>query len=160
MTAQIHEGLIIDGKVTSMACCPSFPEEHPRIYELSPDEALRDEGSLFYQCSNCWRGYRGTWEIKNERFYLVRLNGRFQLRGSTPVLADWFSGILRVPMGEILVYVHMGFGSVYEQELHIKVENGVVVMARTIDNHKPRRVCRILSCFLRHAARAVCSFWR
>jgi hypothetical protein len=28
----------------------------------------------------------------------------------------------------------MGYGSVYEQELHIKIDNGVVVKTRTIDN--------------------------
>jgi hypothetical protein len=65
---------------------------------------------------------------------LVGLRGRFQLRNGTPVLADWFSGVLRVPKGERLQYVHMGYGSVYEQELHIKIDNGVVVKTRTIDN--------------------------
>jgi hypothetical protein len=28
----------------------------------------------------------------------------------------------------------MGFGSIFEQELHIKIENGVVVKWRVIDN--------------------------
>jgi len=28
----------------------------------------------------------------------------------------------------------MGFGSVYEQELHIKIENGKVVNSRVVDN--------------------------
>lgn len=23
----------------------------------------------------CWRGYKGTWEIKNERLYLIDLDG-------------------------------------------------------------------------------------
>ncbi len=34
----------------------------------------------------------------------------------------------------MLQYVHMGFGSVFEQELHIKIENGIVVKSRVIDN--------------------------
>jgi hypothetical protein len=56
------------------------------------------------------------------------------LRGKEPLLADWFSGILRVPKGEILQYVHMGFGSVFEEELHIKIAKGEVVASRIIDN--------------------------
>jgi len=27
MTAQFHEGLILDGERTSMACCPDLPED-------------------------------------------------------------------------------------------------------------------------------------
>lgn len=35
----------------------------------------------------------------------------------------------------MLHYVHMGFGSVYEQELHISIEQGVEVRSRVIDTH-------------------------
>jgi hypothetical protein len=34
----------------------------------------------------------------------------------------------------MLQYVHMGFGSVFEQEIHIKIEKGVVVRSRVVDN--------------------------
>jgi hypothetical protein len=134
VTAQIHERLVLDGEQTSMAFCPPLPEGHPRIYEPRPDEAVRDERDFILTSTACWRGYQGTWEIKDGRFYLVGLRGRFQLRDGDPIPADWFSGVLRVPKGEELQYVHMGFGTVYEQEVHIKIENGVVVSTRTIDN--------------------------
>ena len=143
MTAQIKELLIIDGHKTRMAFCPPVPVEHPRIHERSPDEILRDESRIL-DSTTCWRRYVGTWEIKDERFFLADLHGRFQLRGSTPVFADWFSGILRAPIGEILQYVHMGFGSVHERELLVEVKNGVVVKYRTIDNRKRRGGLRIL----------------
>jgi hypothetical protein len=51
-----------------------------------------------------------------------------------PLLADWFSGMLRVPIGEMLLYVHMGFGSVYAREIHIRVERGHVTGRRIYDN--------------------------
>lgn len=130
MTAQIHERLILDGEETSMAFCPPLPDGHPRIYEPSPDDV---EGGIL-RSTACWRGYQGTWEIKEGRFYLVGLRGRFQLRDGDPIQADWFSGVLRVPLGKQLQYVHMGFGTVYEKEVHIKIENGVVAGTRTIDN--------------------------
>src|SRR5215813_12434892 len=59
---------------------------------------------------------------------------RLKLVGTKPLLADWFTGILRVPRCEMLAYVHMGFGSVYEQELHIHVERGRVTGTRVYDN--------------------------
>lgn len=49
-------------------------------------------------------------------------------------MADWFSGVLRVPQGELLRYVHMGFGSVYERELHISIDKGLVVSTDVILN--------------------------
>jgi hypothetical protein len=134
MTAQIREQLIIDGEETSMAFCPPLPEDHPRVFEPGPDKVVGDAADIFLFSTACWRGYQGTWEIKGGRFYLVALCGRYQLRPGDPVLADWFSGILRVPKGERILYVHMGFGSVYEQELHIKIEKGEVVTTRVIDN--------------------------
>ena len=88
----------------------------------------------FFRSSACWRGYQGMWEIKDGRFYLAAIDGLYQLRDGDPILADWFSGVLRVPRGEVIQYVHMGYGSVYEEELHIKIEQGMVVDTRVIDN--------------------------
>jgi hypothetical protein len=134
MTAQIHEELIFDGEEVSMAFCPPLPRNHPRVVENDWNEAAREDwrGVLF--STACWRGYQGTWEIRDARFYLTALRGRFRLRGEGPLLADWFSGVLRIPKGKVLQYVHMGFGSVYEQEVHVKVEKGVVTATRVIDN--------------------------
>jgi len=134
MTAQVHERLILDGEETSMAFCPPLPDGHPCIYEPEPDEALSDEAKFILSNTACWRGYMGTWEIKDGRFYLRDLRGRFQMRDGGPILADWFSGVLRVPKGKRLSYVHMGFGSVYEEEIHIKVKSGLIVARRVIDN--------------------------
>jgi len=50
-----------------------------------------------------------------------------------PILATWFSGELRIPEGECVHYEHMGFGSVYERELSIKIDRGIVVMSRHIE---------------------------
>jgi hypothetical protein len=124
MTAQVHERLIFNGQQTSMAFCPPIPEGHPRI-------SKRKKAVLN---TACWRGYQGTWEIKDGRFYLVALRGEYGLRKGAPLLADWFSGILRVPKGRILQSVHMGFGTVFEEELHIKIEKGRVIATRVIDN--------------------------
>jgi hypothetical protein len=129
MTAQVHENLIYNGRKTSMAFCPPLPENHPRVV---PDAGT--DGSGMFLTTACWRGYIGTWEIKRGKFYLVSLEGGYKVIGGEPIFAEWFTGVIRVPTGRILQYVHMGFGSVYEKEVHIKIKKGVVVKSRTIDN--------------------------
>jgi hypothetical protein len=131
MTAQIHERLIFDGEETSMACCPPLPEGHPRIVEASGEER-EDRSDFLLGSTACWRGYEGTWEIRDGRFYLVGLRGRYRLTGGEPLFADWFTGFLRIPRGKMLHYVHMGFASVYEGETHVLIERGMLRNVREI----------------------------
>jgi hypothetical protein len=132
MTAQVHEKLIYEGEELSMTYCPLLPLDDPRIRILSEDEFDHSNPIVF--STACWRGYIGTWEIKDGKFYLVDLVGRYEMVEEQPMHADWFSGVIRIPRGEILQYVHMGFGSVYEEELHVQIEKGMVVESSTIDN--------------------------
>ena len=91
MTAQIHENLRYEGEDLSMAFCPELPEqEHPRI-------VFREEGDFdgIYDSTACWRRYQGSWAIVEDRFFLVRLEGAFELVGDDPLFAGWFSGVLR-----------------------------------------------------------------
>ena len=82
----------------------------------------------------CWRGYIGTWEIKDDKFYLKKIDGAVRLAKKEPIQATWFTGVLRIPQGKELHYVHMGFGSIYERDLLIKIQEGVVVDQKVIDN--------------------------
>lgn len=50
------------------------------------------------------------------------------------VRADWFSGMLRVPKGKRLQYVHMGYMSTYEYELTFEVDKGNVIEAKEFSN--------------------------
>jgi len=138
MTAQVHEIIIINGEKSSMAFCPPVPFL-PGIVKMRTNEEINEDIRNFkvdsiVRTTACWRGYVGTWEIKDNKFYLKELAGCFQLVKNEPVHATWFTGVLRVPQGKILHYVHMGFGSIYEKELHIKIVAGDVTDQRTIDN--------------------------
>ncbi|GAP62533.1 hypothetical protein ARMA_0956 [Ardenticatena maritima] len=132
MTAQVHEKLIYEGEELSMAFCPPLPEDDPRIKQRTLEELQACDPII--TSTACWRGYIATWEIKNGKFYLVDIEGRYKLTTDTPIFADWFSGVLRIPLGNMLHYVHMGFASVYEEELYIKIEKGVVVATKRVDN--------------------------
>ena len=103
---------------------------------VDDEEARRSSPFVF--STACWRGYVGTWEIRGDKFYLVKLVGRFRLVGTEPLFADWFSGVLRIPRGKMLQYVHMGFGSVFEEEVHIKVDRGMVAESRVISNREKK----------------------
>lgn len=136
MTAQIHERLILDGEQTSMASCPDLPRDHPRLLQRSSEAALANgEDSILFSTA-CWRGYQGTWEIEDDVLYLVDVRGGWILRGEGRLEADWFSGELRVPRGELLNYIHMGFASTYEEELILTIEEGAVVDRQVIDNRR------------------------
>lgn len=136
MTAQIHESLFLDGEQTSMACCPPIPEDHPRVLSFGHEAAMARNPDSFIFSTACWRGYLGTWGIMEDKLFLLKVVGVHELDGEEPLLADWFSGELRVPRGELLQYHHMGFASVHEQELIITIEKGQVTERRLIDNRE------------------------
>ena len=86
----------------------------------------------------CWRGYVGEWEISADRLYLVGVEGMLNdgteatLETIFPgfpdrVFAHWYSGTIRLPQGKLLDYVHMGYASVYERDLLLTIENGVLI---------------------------------
>ena len=52
--------------------------------------------------------------------------------------ADWFSGELVIPKGKMLYYEHMGYASVYEMELNIKIDDGIITEIQKYDNSKTR----------------------
>lgn len=146
-TAQVAEELIYDGHEHSMFSCPGIPENNPRIHKFSDEEIKSNEvkqprqGGIFFPdmiifSTACWRNYIGTWEIKDDRLYLTRVRGIYELIGEEPLFADWFSGDIRIPIGKQLEYVHMGFSTVYEKDIILQIKKGVVVKTEVIDNMK------------------------
>lgn len=135
MTAQAGERLIFKGEETWMAAEPLNQYLHNRndINFVSPSTA-------------CWRGYYGQWEIKNNKLYLIELKAYLQgyrevgldylFPGQNTVFANWFSGKIRIPQGEMLDYVHMGYASLYERDLILVFENGLLTNEFVVDNEE------------------------
>lgn len=138
MTAQAGEVLYIKKKKYAM-----FTEPLNSYFAL----AKIDPGFEMPHTA-CWRGYIGTWRITGNRLFLVGLEG-YQADGGHadvraifpdtegPVLAGWYTGELRCPLGEMLHYVHMGYGSTYEKDLLIEISSGYVKKIRTRKNAVP-----------------------
>ncbi|HGM7098331.1 TPA: hypothetical protein ACKQAS_002999 [Stenotrophomonas maltophilia] len=132
MTAQAHEFLYIDGEKRTMMSCPDFPVGSLGITEES------EPGDGVWNTTACWRKYVGTWVLEDGDLYLKKIEGRYRLNEPGLLFAHWFSGTLIVPDGELLEYVHMGFGSQYEREIHITISEGSVTDTSIIDNRAKR----------------------
>jgi hypothetical protein len=126
-----------------MNVCP-LKEDHPRIRPRRPDEK-EAPASPYIHSTACWRGYVGTWEIRDKRLYLVELRGRLVLDGDGPLFADWVDQMLVVPQGRLVQYVHMGFESQYESELWIKIVGGIETERESIEGGLQSLIDRLLA---------------
>ena len=135
MTAQISERLIYESHQLSMCTNP-----------LSLYFAMGGDSPNFeYNCTALWRGYVGTWEIVDGRLYLIELHGTLEggeeasvatifPEYTDRVFAHRYSGTLRIPQGNLLNYVHMGYGSTYERDMFLEFEKGVIKNTRVRQN--------------------------
>jgi hypothetical protein len=127
MTAQITDVLHYENQKLSMCTLP-----------LSVYFSLTTEPEFEVECTALWRGYIATWEIKDNRLYLIDIHATFKngenvtlgtLFPSYPkrVFAHWYSGKIRAPKGGLIDYVHGGFASKYEQDLIFQIKKGEVI---------------------------------
>lgn len=136
-TAQQPDVLVVDGKLYPLYANPleeffKTEKSRPR-FQIAPNT----------MSSGNWRGYVATWTIEDKTLFLIKIDSWIcsggdkascrkvnlknlfgkQLIGGR-VKATWVSGDLKVPDGELLQYVHMGYGSVYERELFFRINAG------------------------------------
>lgn len=136
MTAQVSETLTYLGQVLRL-----FDEP------LRPWLAKRRNKHIRFKrrSTACRRGYVGSWEIIDDRLYLVRIVGNFpdgraitigELFPDSPdkVFASWFTSELRCPTGRLLEYVHSGYSRIYERDVLLRFQDGVLVERRTVIN--------------------------
>ncbi|MBT7788626.1 MAG: hypothetical protein HN757_07080 [Calditrichaeota bacterium] len=125
MTYQLHENIIYDGKDLSMTTCPKVPLDHPRVIELT-DEELFASGRPRVISSNCWRGYLGSWEIKNGRLYLIKLDRNLKLKGDEPLFADWVSEELNIVVDYAFEGLRSGTGPGNKSK-RVSIKNGLLI---------------------------------
>ncbi|MCE5193873.1 MAG: hypothetical protein LLF28_00195 [Nitrospiraceae bacterium] len=140
-TAQIPDYIVYKGETLSIFSNPLesyFSTKNPR------------PNSLFvFSCTACWRGYVATWKIEDGYLYLTKISegtcgsdskeipiSKIFHEQKAPIKAVWFNGTLRIQQGKLLQYIHMGYGSVYEKELLLTIENGRLIREEIIDNTK------------------------
>lgn len=149
-TAQQSEKIFINGKKYNMLSCPLEADNIMRdiIKKIKPADIVTN--------TSLWRGYVGYWSIKNNTLYLDSLHFEIEdfeaeyfvtktiipknesafsaYKDKFGIKASWFSGELRVIQGQLLMYVHMGFGSTFEKEKFLTVNKGTVTHSRKVKN--------------------------
>ena len=125
MTTQVKERIIIDREKYPLLNALSLPEDETKIKQKEGPISTR---------SSCWRGYVGTWEIKDDKLYLIDFSsGKYDVLVNLPILADWISGTAKVATGEVKASSSWDIET-YETETHLTFENGLVVKTENIKN--------------------------
>lgn len=122
MTAQFRDTLRYNGQQYSLATEPL----HPYLQAMDIDYPSTSTAN--------YRGYIASWEIKDDKLYLIKLiipslvpemtREEDLFPGKNRTFAEWYTGKLRIPHGKLLDYVHQGYGSFYEKELYLRFLNG------------------------------------
>lgn len=131
MTEQIQELLMYNNRTYTMDALPLTPY-------------LQKKGISFTsQSTACWRGYIATWEIKNDKLYLIGLEGylknhkQVNLRYLFPfrkrVFARWFSGEIQIMWSAVERYAENDTESMPE-ELLLEFRNGRLIKNRQLAN--------------------------
>ncbi|MBM4153329.1 MAG: hypothetical protein FJ220_07405 [Kiritimatiellaceae bacterium] len=142
-TAQYPDKLLYDGKEYGLHTNPM--EQYFRAYpEKKPSDGVRS--------SALWRGYVATFEIKTNTLILkdievmvwsenCRLTSWKSVKdrivtNGEDLVVDWFTGLLVLPYGETVKYVHMGYDSTYENYIVLEVKAGSITGERKFDYHQ------------------------
>ena len=133
MTAQLHENVIYEGQAVSMFSFPAFPEDHPRIIELT-DKQIWAKGEPRRVSSNCWRGYIGSWEINEDKLYLLKLERDYELKGDEPLFAEWITAELQIIMDSDFPELRAGLVG-GEKIRVVKVKDGLVAESHMVQSH-------------------------
>lgn len=127
MTIQDPEMIFWDNKNHAMWTEPLAP--------LVSARGIKDIFKVTSSC--CWRGYHGSWAVLEDRLHLVGVNGLLKSGGQLTlnslfpdqgdqILADWFSGSVRLPMGDVIAFLNGDFGGSDDKEMHLTFEKGVL----------------------------------
>lgn len=132
MTDQVREKLIYKRRIY-------------RITEEPLDRYLvknKIKPPFAFQNTACWRSYEGTWKVKYNKLYLVKLEAftndfknkvgvDFLFPDQKEVFAEWYNGVIRLPLlSEDYMPYSIAFFS--ENGLFLKFKKGVLVSTKLV----------------------------
>ena len=144
-TAQAGDELKVGAEVLSIQTNPLEP-----YFEVHPDARPKSE----IVSTGLWRGYVASFEIAEGRLTLtdVKILRKKEgtesfdtefvsamsavFPGQSRVVADWYTGHLVAPTGELVRYVHMGYASTYDAYRVFTVVAGVVTADRAMSRRE------------------------
>ena len=135
MTTQAGDILSYNGTKTTIATEP-----------LKPYLEKRSDVSFIFKSTALVRGYIGSWKIKNKKLYLVSFLGfiknnvqvdlKYLFQNKTEVFAYWFSGDIRIPEGDLLQKINIGYASVFARDRLLNFNKGILISETLKDNTK------------------------
>jgi hypothetical protein len=134
MTTQVGDELFLGSRKHALQGYPTLPLWDPRLSKR-PESEWRSKD---WDCcsSDCHRGYVGTWAIRDGRLFLRAVRGAYRLDANEAIFAEWFTGQLIVPRGEVIRRGSIGGIKIFEEEEQIAVQQGVVIQRTVVDNRK------------------------
>jgi hypothetical protein len=142
-TAQAPDRIIYNGQEYSLHTNP-MEEYFAKYPEKKPTSEVRSSG--------LWRGYIATFEVADNSLFLKDIgvlvskkteSGGFDTEMKSVIAdlvpagkklkIDWFTGLLVLPSGKIVNYVHMGYGSTFEKYTLIEIDKGEFKKAKDFD---------------------------
>ena len=125
MTIQASELLFYEGEKHYLMNVPSIPDSIVQL--ISQD--------YYEESTACYRGYVATWEIKDDKLYLIDLSSRnYEFVQSPPIFADWNNGQIMFGTGNKKLSSSWVSAYDYEAEIHLTIENGLVVNINKVKN--------------------------
>lgn len=155
-TAQVSDVLIVDGKEEPLNTNPLSPwlaantDRRPRFesphtanwrgyvatWEIAGGQLWLRKVDGYVRNGTRPHVFEGRDGTKTTR-EIPNLEGRDVLPemfdGRKTVVAEWYTGTLIVPRGEIVDYVHMGYGSTFERYTIIWIRSGQVLRRLDLD---------------------------
>ena len=135
MTIQAGDILSYNGEKTTIVTEP-----------LKPYLESKSDISFIFKSTALVRGYIGTWKIKNKKLFLVSLIGfiennekvdlNYLFPNKKEVFADWFSGQIRIPEGNLLKKIRTGYASIFERDKILKFNKGIWISEDIMYNAK------------------------
>ena len=144
VTAQYPDKITFKGTEYNLNSNPLEP-----YFEKFPDK--RPQGGIM--STALWRGYVAYFEIIDEQLFLTDIKIEVSDEDSKDdyetkwistfkqvfpdkekVKIDWYTGILILPHGKMVEYVHMGYASTYSKYWLLEIENGDLNEARKYKN--------------------------
>lgn len=145
-TAQAPDKIWYEGKLYSMQTNPMEP-----YFEKNPGKLPKLKSGLIITSSNLWRGYIATFELTDGGLFLRDI----EIQAPNPdkqhdyimksvidevvpkgqrLKIDWFDGLLVLPHGKLVNYVHMGYGSTFENYILLEIAAGNLKRSKSFDN--------------------------
>ncbi len=93
---------------------------------------------LNWTSTACYRGYQAIWTIQNDSLFLLKVrigcgesedkyfDLKKEFKTDKKVFANWFTGEINSPRGDLLQYVHDGYASIFEKEKIFYLSNGKI----------------------------------